>query len=82
MFARALLITITAAMLCSCYGKASPETCHAKHIRDGRGDDGAYDRCMATYERESHSYSAEKRRLKVLRVQAESARLERELEAQ
>jgi len=46
----ALVLVVT---LSSCgYGRASPETCHAKHIRDGKGGPSAYDRCIATYERE------------------------------
>lgn len=32
-----------------CYGRESPESCHAKHVRDGRGSAGSYERCMTRY---------------------------------
>ena len=38
-------------LLNGCYGRASPKTCHAKYVRDGKGEPGDYDRCMAIYER-------------------------------
>jgi hypothetical protein len=37
-------------LLAGCYGRASPETCHAKYIRDQRGEYGDYERCLARYE--------------------------------
>jgi hypothetical protein len=49
---RSWLLALAVAMASGCYGRASPRTCYAKHIRDGKGGPGAYDRCMASYERE------------------------------
>lgn len=45
----AVLLTLA---LAGCYGRASPTTCRAKYIRDGRGDaDDTYEMCMDRYAR-------------------------------
>lgn len=37
-------------LMAGCYGRASPQTCYAKFIRDQRGGPDSYERCMAKYE--------------------------------
>lgn len=45
-----LLVLVLGSLVGGCYGRASPDTCHAKHIRDGRGGGAKnYDRCLASY---------------------------------
>jgi hypothetical protein len=38
------------ALLTACYGRASPDTCHAKYVRD-RPNPRGYERCMSSYRR-------------------------------
>lgn len=39
--------------LVACYGPPTPDSCYAKHVRDHKGDQGSFSRCMSEYRRRS-----------------------------